>query len=191
VTGGTRDLQPPGIDRTAGPLDDEMDEIAVVHWPAEARRRDELCRHGRARLLVVTDGDVPPPAPDPLEDWVRPGTDPVEVFVRKERLRRRQADRAPAVLDGDGLLRRGRAWVALSRRELEVATVLLDRAGTMVPRAELLARVRPGLEVDEHRVLDTVVRRLNARVAPLGLHVHAVRAAGFLLDMGELPSGSD
>jgi len=187
VTGGTGDFEPVGDDRSDGWLDDE---IAVVHWPAEARRREELCRHGRARLLVVAVGDLPPPSPDPLEDWVRPGTDPIELFVRKERLRRRQADLAPAVLDADGLLRRGGAWVALSRRELDVATVLLDRVGTMVGRPELLARARPGVAVDEHRALDTLVRRLNARIAPLGLHVHTVRAAGFLLDMGPLPSGT-
>jgi hypothetical protein len=185
VTGGTLGAQRASGDHADSWLDDE---IAVVHWPTESVRRDELRRHGRARLLVVAEGDLPPPAPDPLEDWVRPGTDPVEVFLRKERLRRRQDARAPAVLDGDGLMRRGRAWVALSRRELEVATVLLDRVGTMVGRTELLACVRPGAAVDEHRVLDTLVRRLNARIAPLGLHVHTVRAAGFLLDMGQLPT---
>ncbi len=184
MTDGTLGLQRASGDRADDRFDDE---IAVVRWPGEAPRRDELRRHGRARLLVVADGHLPPPEPDALEDWVRPGTDPVEVYVRKERLRRRQAARAPAVLDGDGLLRRGRAWVALSRRELEVATLLLDRVGTMVGRAELLARVRPGVAIDEHRVLDTLVRRLNVRIAPLGLHVHTVRAAGFLLDMGELP----
>jgi hypothetical protein len=188
VTGGTPGFRRATGDHADGRLDDE---IAVVRWPAESARRDELRRHGRARLLVVADGVLPPPAPDPLEDWVRPGTDPVEVFVRKERLRRRLADRTPAVLDRDGLLHRGRAWVALSRRDLEVATVLLDRVGTMVGRADLLARVRPGATVDEHRVLDTLVRRLNARIAPLGLHVHTVRAAGFLLDMGELPAGRE
>ncbi len=169
----------------AGHADD--DEVAVVHWPAEAQRRDELVLRGRARLVVIAAGEPPPLAPDGLEDWVRAGSDPVELYVRKERLRRRQAARAPAVLDDDGLLRRGTRWVALSQRELQVATVLLARPGVLVGRAELIAAVRPDVAKDDRRILDTVVRRLHRRIVPLGLAVHTIRASGFLLELGELP----
>jgi two-component system, OmpR family, response regulator len=164
-----------------------VDDVAVVRWPAESRRRDELARERRARLLVVAADEMPPAALDDLEDWVRASGDPVEVYVRKERLRRRQSARAPVVLDDDGLLRRGARWVALSPRELEVATVLLGRPGALVKRAELLAAVRPGASGDDRRVVDTVVHRLHRRIAPLGLTVHTVRASGYLLDVGELP----
>ncbi len=166
---------------------DQADEVAVVHWPAEAERRDELVHRGRARLVVVIAGEVPPAAPDGLEDWVRSGADPVEVYVRKERLRRRQAARAPALLDDDGLLHRGPHWVALSQRELPVATALLERPGALVARADLLAVACPDVAYDDRRILDTVVRRLHKRIVPLGLAIHTVRASGFLLEMGELP----
>lgn len=166
----------------------EADEVALVRWPAEAEQREDLARSGRARLLVVAHGESPPPLLDGLEDWVRDGSDPVELYVRKERLRRRQAARSPARLDDDGLLHRGGRWVALSRRELEMATVLLARPGMLVSRSELLTAVCPGAVRDERRALDTLARRLHRRVSPLGVAVHTVRSAGFLLDMGELPA---
>lgn len=165
-----------------------LDDVVTLRWPADASRRHELIDQGRARLVVVAPGERPPDAPDGLEDWIRDAADPVEVFVRKERLRRRQAARAPAVLDGDGLLHRGPHWVALTSRELPAATRLLARPGALVPRAELLGVTYPEVVSDEHRRLDTLMRRLHRRIAPLGLAVHCVRAGGFLLEVGELPA---
>ena len=57
----------------------------------------------------------------------------------------------------------------------------------MVARAELLPLAIPGAETDGRRTLDRIVRRVRARVAPLGLTIHTVRASGFLLEMGVLP----
>jgi hypothetical protein len=169
---------------TEGILDDD---VAVLRWPAEAARRDELVHLGRARLMIVAAGKLPPVAPDGLEDWIRVGADPVEVYVRKERLRRRQAARAPAVLDGDGLLRRGPHWVALTRREVPAATTLLARPGALVARSDLFDAAYPEVVRDERRLLDTLMRRFHRRILPLGLALHTVRAAGFLLEVGELP----
>ncbi len=176
-------------ERAAAPAGggDSGTDVAVVQWPAEAERRDELAGRGLARLLVVADGAVPPLGANALEDWVRADVDPVEMYVRTERLRRRQAAREPAVLDGDGVLRRGPWWVALSPREVEVATVLLARPGVLVGRAELEEAVSSPASEDLRRLVDAAVRRFHRRVAPLGLRVHTVRSAGFLLEMGELP----
>jgi DNA-binding response OmpR family regulator len=162
-------------------------DVAVLRWPADAARRDELVHRGRARLMVVAAGELPPTAPDGLEDWIRAGADPVEVFVRKERLRRLQAVREPARLDDDGLLRRGPHWVALTRREVPAATRLLAQPGALVARAELLRASYPGVARDERRLLDTLMRRFHRRIVPLGLAVHCVRTAGFLLEVGEIP----
>jgi DNA-binding response OmpR family regulator len=91
------------------------------------------------------------------------------------------------VLDGDGLLRRGGRWVAVSPLEQRVLVPLLVRPGSLVSRAELLDAACPGVESDETRALDRVIRRLRLRLAPLGVRVHTVRGSGFLLEMGELP----
>jgi DNA-binding response OmpR family regulator len=163
------------------------DDVVVLQWPADAARRDELVHRGLARLVVLAAGELPPVAPDGLEDWVRAGADPIEVFVRKERLRRRQAARAPVALDEDGLLRRGPHWVALTPREVRVATTLLARPGGLVARADLLGAAYPDVTRDERRLLDTLMRRLHRRILPLGLTIHCVRAAGFLLEVGALP----
>jgi hypothetical protein len=162
-------------------------DVAVVRWPAERARRDRLVELGRARLLVVADGVTPPPAPDGLEDWVRDRSDAIEVYVRTERLRSRQASHAAAVLDSDGLLHRGPRWVALSPRELQLARLLLARPGSVVGRAELLAGIGLGAGAANTRRLDTIVRRLHLRIALLGFAVHTVRGVGFLLEVGELP----
>lgn len=164
----------------------DHDEVAIVRWPGESRRRDELAAQGRARLLIVAAGELPPAPRDRLEDWVRAGCDAVETFARKENLRIRQAERTPAVLDDDGILHRGARWVALSRREAQVARALIDRTDRLVGRGELLTAAWPEAEVDDRRMLDSLVRRLNRRVAPLGVAVHTIRGAGFLLDMGSL-----
>ena len=162
-------------------------DVAVVSWPSETGRRDSLARQGRARLLVVEDGHDPPPAWDVLEDWVRAGDDPIEVFVRRERLRHHQAQRAPAVLDEDGLLRRGDRWVAVSPAERRLLEPLLARAGAPVGRAELLEAVAPGVIVDDRRALDRMVRRVRLRVAPLGVTVPVVRGFGYVLETALLP----
>jgi len=162
-------------------------DVPVVSWPSEAGRRDSLALQGRARLLVVEDGHDPPAVWDALEDWMRAGVDPIEVFVRRERLRRHQAQRAPAVLDEDGLLRRGDRWVAVSPAERRLLEPLLARAGAPVRRAELLAAVAPGVLVDDSRALDRMVRRVRLRVAPLGVTVPVVRGFGYVLETGLLP----
>ncbi len=163
------------------------DDVPVVRWPAQAAYRDDLARLGRARLLVVEERHDPPASWDTLEDWVRAGVDPVEIYTRRELLRRRQALRAPAVLDEDGLLRRGGRWVAVSPLEQRVLVPLLARAGSMLTRAELLTATSPGAEADDRRTIDRVIRRLRLRLAPLGITIHTVRGCGFLLDMGALP----
>jgi hypothetical protein len=164
------------------------DEVTDLHWPADAARRAELAGAGRPRLLIVAEGEEPPVTSDPLEDWVRPSADAVELYVRRDRLRRRAAARAPASIDADGLLHRGDRWVALPPGELAALTALISEPGYMVARADLAAALGMAAEVDqETRTLDNVVRRVRKRIAPLGMAVCAVRGAGFLLEIGEIP----
>jgi Transcriptional regulatory protein, C terminal len=165
------------------------DEVTDLHWPADAARRAELAGEGQPRLLIVAEGEEPPITADPLEDWVRPSADALEFYMRRDRLRRRAAARAPASIDADGLLHRGDRWVALPPGELAALTALMTEPGHMVARADLAdALGMDAAEVDERtRALDNVVRRVRKRIAPLGMAVCAVRGTGFLLEIGELP----
>jgi hypothetical protein len=165
------------------------DEVTDLHWPADAARRAELAGEGQPRLLIVAEGEEPPITADPLEDWVRPSADALEFYMRRDRLRRRAAARAPASIDADGLLHRGDRWVALPPGELAALTALMTEPGHMVARADLAEALgMDAAEVDERtRALDNVVRRVRKRIAPLGMAVCAVRGTGFLLEIGELP----
>jgi Transcriptional regulatory protein, C terminal len=168
---------------------ERVNEVTDLQWPADARRRAELAGEGRPCLLIVAEGEEPPVTSDPLEDWVRPQSDALEFYMRRDRLRRRAAARAPASIDSDGLLHRGDRWVALPPGELAALTALMTEPGSMVARADLAAAV--GVDVSEFdqrtRTLDNVVRRVRKRIAPLGMAVCAIRGAGFLLEIGELP----
>ena len=165
------------------------DQVVDVRWPDQADERERLVNEGRPRLLIVDHGHAPPTTWDTLEDWVRPDADAVELYVRRERLRRRAGALAPASIDDDGLLHRGDRWVALPPGELAALTALLSEPGYMVARNDLASALgMPAEEVGNgSRTLDNVVRRVRKRIAPLGMAVCVVRGAGFLLEMGELP----
>jgi len=165
-----------------------VDDLVVdLRWPAQAAQREARARQGLPRLLVVEHGHEPPEAWDGLEDWVRPDADAVERYVRRDRLRRRLAAQAPASIDDDGLLHRGERWVALSPGERAALTALLSTPGSMVSRRDLAAAAVASDGDDGSRSIDNLVRRVRKRIAPLGMAVCAVRGAGFLLEMGELP----
>jgi len=162
------------------------DDVVPIRWPAAEKALLRRRADGLASLLVVAAGHRPPETWGPLEDWLREPIDPIELYTRRERLRRRLAARAPAAFDGDGLLHRGPHWVALSPTEALLVEALLARQGAPVARPDLVAAIRPDSGVDAHRALDTFVRRARERLAPLGLVIHTVRGTGFMLEADEL-----
>jgi hypothetical protein len=163
-------------------------DVVLVHWPNESALREELAAAGRPRLLLVEVGAVPPLGPDPLEDWVRMPVPPEDLDVRRRVLQRRSLARTPIHLDDDGLLHRGRAWVALAPVELRLFTELYAAQGRVVSRAQLLRSLRPALADDDVRALDSSMLRVRRRVRPLGVVVHTVPRAGFLLELTD-PEG--
>ena len=108
-------------------------EVALVQWPAEQDRREQLRRAGQPRLLLVERGAPPIPADD-LEDWIRLPADDLDLRVRVEALRRRTDGDAGAtpVLDDDGVLRLGDRWVSLPPVEAREAGQALT--STTLPR---------------------------------------------------------
>ena len=83
-------------------------------------------------------------------------------------------------IDQDGLMHRGRAWVALSDLEWRLVRVLFDRLGHLVSRADLRHAGWPGRAVAEERLTHRIAR-LRRRLEPLGVRITAVRGRGYVL----------
>ena len=87
-------------------------------------------------------------------------------------------------LDDDGLLRSGRAWVALPDNEWKLVALLLERPGQVVWREELTQRVWPGKDVSEGALRGAIIR-LRRRVSVLGVQISTVRGRGFVLTIDQ------
>jgi hypothetical protein len=157
-------------------------EVALVQWPAEQDRREELRRAGQPRLLLVERGAPPIPS-DELEDWIRLPADDLDLRVRVEALRRRTDSDAGLVpaLDDDGVLRLGDRWVSLPPVEARLTRALLDRFGAVVSREALARSGWPGGSPGRN-ALDVHVLRLRRRLSPLRLAIRTVRSRGYLLE---------
>ena len=156
-------------------------EVALVPWPAERARREELRRWGHPRLLLIDRGPAPIPADD-LEDWIRLPADDLDLRVRVEALRRRtDGDSGSTLLDDDGVLRVGDRWVSLPPVEARLTAALLDRFGAVVSRDALARSGWPGGS-PRRNALDVHVLRLRRRLAPLRLAIRTVRSRGYLME---------
>jgi hypothetical protein len=158
-------------------------DVVLVRWPDEQDRREELCRSGRPRLLVLDEGAPPPTTLDLLEDWIRLPADDTDVAARVASLERRAEQHHAGVpsLDGDGVLRSGGRWVALPPVEARLTAALLDRFAAVVSR-EALARAGWPDGAPGRNALDVHVLRIRRRVDPLGLVIRTVRSRGYVLE---------
>ena len=159
--------------------EDVHPNVTLVRWPADASLRAHLQRLGRPRVLLVEHGTELPDL-DRLEDWVLVGADHREIDLRSDMLVRRLATRPterPVLEDGD-LLRFDGDWVALSPTETKVVRTLLDRFDHCVGR-EALEALTGGSRGPSS--LNSLVKRLRTRIAPLGLTVNNVHGRGYVL----------
>ncbi|HZR14401.1 MAG TPA: winged helix-turn-helix domain-containing protein [Acidimicrobiia bacterium] len=156
-------------------------EVVVVRWPDEEIRLERL-RQGRVpRLLLVAAETAPPVCVDALEDWIRLPADDRDVAARVATLTQRAvAQHVEPELDGDGLLRYGTRWAALSPVERLLAGALVERFGSVVTR-DGLARCAWPDGAPTRNALDVHMLRLRRRIEPLGLEVRTVRSRGYLL----------
>jgi len=162
-----------------GPLVD----VALLRWPADAERRDDLAVRRVPRILLV-EADADPPTPfDCLEDWARVGTPEADLRVRIDALELRAAahtDHAPH-LDGDGVLRYAESWVALPPVEARLASLLVQRFGAVVSRDALSRAGWPSTPTGRN-ALDVHILRLRRRIVPTDLVIRTVRSRGYLLE---------
>jgi len=159
-------------------------DVTLLRWPAEAPARDRMAVAHEARLLLVEHDHDPPTALDCLEDWIRipAPEDDIRARVDALELRSQAHDHPPPVVDDDGVLRHGGAWVGLPPLEARLTATLLDRFGAVVGRDTLIRAVWPDGSPGRN-ALDVHVLRLRRRIAPLHLAVRTVRSRGYLIEV--------
>ena len=150
----------------------ERDELVALAW-----------RKTNHTLLLVEPGFQPPDPLELAEDWLRWPPDPGELLVRAKTLAQRAPGRseAPPVLDADGILRRGDHWVVISPAQQPVLRLLLSRMGQVVRFDEIVDAYAAAGGSGLASSVRTVVSRLEARIAPLGLEVLTIRGRGMVL----------
>ena len=165
----------------------------MLRWPEEESRRTRISQAGEPRLLLVPDGEDPPPVADCLEDWIRVPAAEEEVKARVDALAVRSLahhvngqngdSAAPdvPVLDDFGVLRVNGSWVALPPLEARLAEALLERLGAVTSR-ELLIRAGWPSGAPGRNALDVHVLRLRRRLTPVGLVIRTVRSRGYLME---------
>lgn len=166
----------------------------MLRWPEEESRRSRISQAGEPRLLLVPDGEDPPPVGDCLEDWIRVPAAENEVKARVDALAVRSkahhtanghdgdaATPAGPVLDDFGVLRLNGAWVALPPLEARLAEALLERLGAVTSR-DLLIRAGWPTGAPGRNALDVHVLRLRRRLGPVGLAIRTVRSRGYLME---------
>jgi two-component system, OmpR family, response regulator len=161
-------------------------EVALLRWPADAARRDELASRGLPRVLLVVDGQRPPLLAHD-EDWVRSPVDERDLWARMQRLSHRHQvrSRRPVLVD-DVVLHHAGATLIVTEGEGEVLRLLLDRFGELVTWGDL----RRSLWPDGHGTTKAAisrVSRLRLRVEPVGLSIRTIRRRGVVLDADEPP----
>jgi len=169
-----------------------VDGVSVLRWPADAE--PARTRAGLPRVLVVAGDASPPLVWDDTEDWIRPHLTPAQVDARAGRLpsqaavgseggscERRRAARRPA-LDADGIVRGPGGWAAIPPIEARLLAALIDRIDHVVRRTDLHRSGWPGGNVGQ-RALDSRIKLLRRRVAPVGIAIRTVRGLGFLLEV--------
>ena len=166
----------------AAPIPAPEGAVRLVRWPEERELLDKLRAQGTPRLLLVR---PPAPAPEVMEceeDWVRLPADDGDVRARVLALAARSSRHRPGPLvDGDGRVRYGAHWIALSPIEHRLARVLAERFGEVVG-SDLLARAAWPDEGTNEGALRVHLTRLRRRLRSLGLEVQNVRGRGYLME---------
>lgn len=163
--------------------------VALLAWPREEARRQDLAGQGRPRLLVLEAGASPPPAVDCLEDWIHAPAVEHEVRARMEALALRASYHQQVVphLDDDGCLRMDADRVQLPPIEGRLARELVDNYGRVVGASRLLRAGWPQGGSSRNN-LDVQLHRLRRRILPLGLVIRTVRRRGWILEAAS-PAG--
>lgn len=157
-------------------------DVSLVPWPRAGARRAELARREAPCLLVVGAGAPAPAQWTELEDWVRETAPRDELLTRGITVARRADLRARPFLGRNRCVTFRARTVTVPEAHVALVALLVERFGEVVADDAILALC------DEHGVsthaeaVKTTLRRIKDALAPLGLRLARVRAAGYLLD---------
>ena len=154
--------------------------VALIVWPRDAKRAEEMRAAGLPRLLMLPEAVDPPLCDDELQDWVRIPSDPLEVNARLQALQLRAARLRRPAIDESGRFAVGGNWIALSPIESQLMRALVEHFGSLVTRSELAQRAWPDGAPTRNQ-LDVRVRSLRRRLRPMGLRISVLRGRGFAL----------
>jgi hypothetical protein len=152
------------------------DSVALVHWPRDNARREQLAA-ARVPCLLLVEPEATPPVVELWEDWIRLPADERDVSIRLRGLALRVC--RPEIVD-NSILRNSYGIVTLSSQESAMAQALLQSQGRLVSREELERALWPD-GVPTARALDDLVYRLRRKVKPLQLSIFSARQRGFVL----------
>lgn len=94
------------------------------------------------------------------------------------------------VLDDYEVLWRGTSWARLSPIEARIISALLAHPSSVVGRRELGRAGWPN-GIPHERSVDSYIKSLRRRIAPLGMQIHTVRRHGYLLEVEPWPPSSE
>jgi hypothetical protein len=151
-----------------------MAEVMLVRWPEDGNEGLRLASSGVAVLYLIHGDDDPPTPTTCLEDWVRLPGDERDLRARVAALELRSLEHnSPPRVDADGRLHyRGRVTL-LPTDNVELARVLTERFGDVVPDDDLPASARPALR--------PTMTQLRAELRTIGLSLRRVRRTGYRL----------
>lgn len=151
-----------------------MAEVMLVRWPEEGDEGMRLAGAGAAVLYLI-DGDHDPPTPTTcLEDWVRIPGDERDLRARVAALELRALTHyAPPRVDPEGRLHYRGKVMALRTDEVDIARVLTERFGDVVPDSEFPVPAKDALRPR--------IAQLRAQLRDVGLSLRRVRRRGYTL----------
>jgi DNA-binding response OmpR family regulator len=164
-------------------------------------RRDgmEVLRHWRAKgirmpVLLLTARDDLSDRVQGLDagadDYLVKPFDLPELLARVRALKRRAQGRIDEVLQCGELqldlshreLTHQGQRIALSPRELALTELLMQKAGRVVPKDSIVARMSSWEADFSENSVEVYVHRLRKRFAPLGIVIRTVRGFGYLME---------